>query len=299
MPTDGLVLASDALQVTIRPDKGADIVSIIDRRTDTELMWQAPWGAHPPGAHPFASNSLDHWIARNGGGWNILLPNAGPERSRNGAVLGFHGEAATISWEVLSADAERAHLRTSLLTAPLTIHRSVCIDGAELIVEETLTNESPDPTSFRWGHHPTFGGELIADGVRIEGRCAALSSDPSSFGVGRATESNPVNLDEALPLKTGGAFLLYASKVEGGSIRLVNDDLDLAVELDWPTDVFPWTWIWAELEASAGYPWFRRVRALAIEPHTSVPHLVEEPVLEGSSSTTAAIRLRVSAAQSS
>jgi hypothetical protein len=67
------------------------------------------------------------------------------------------------------------------------------------------------------------------------------------------------------------ALLAYLGGLDEGRYRLVNDELGLAVELTWPVELFPHVWLWQELHASPGFPWFRRAYAMAVEPHTTVP----------------------------
>ena len=43
MPTE-LRLVGDELEVSVRPERGAEISSLAHRRTGTELLFRAPWG---------------------------------------------------------------------------------------------------------------------------------------------------------------------------------------------------------------------------------------------------------------
>lgn len=298
-----LELVSDDLRVAIRPEKGADIVAIEDLRTGVDVLWRAPWGSHQPGAHPFAESSTDYWIARNGGGWNLLLPNAGPQRDGDGGAWGFHGEAAVVSWEVLEVERDRAVLATALLSAPLTVRREVSLAGDRLVIDETIENESPDVVSFRWGHHPTFGSPFIEDGVELElpdGRlrvATATGWGELDDSAGTTWHDWPVASGQDLSrVVDGRAVLAYITGHSPGRYRIVNRRLDLAVELRWPGAVFPWLWLWAELACTPGYPWFRRVRALALEPHSSVPDGPEGCTLHGLGSVSARLELRVTRA---
>jgi hypothetical protein len=45
----------------------------------------------------------------------------------------------------------------------------------------------------------------------------------------------------------------------------------LGFGLSWDADVFPVACLWQEFGATAGFPWFGRGYALAIEPNTSWP----------------------------
>jgi hypothetical protein len=286
-----LVLRSDALRVELLPDKGCDIASIVDRRTDVEVLWQAPWGRRAAHAQPWAADSEVHWMYRLSGGWQILLPHAGTAREVDGAVRGFHGEAGLAVWAVQAATDHSATLSTQLLSAPLAVRRSVVVEGSAVVVEESVTNESPDPAAFSWGHHPTFGAPLVAPGARLEIAARAQRDE------GSATSSAwPMagTTDRSVVPEEPRAVLTYLEDLDEGCYRLVNEKIGLGVEVRWPLDVFPSVWLWQELHASPGFPWFRRAYAMGIEPHTTVPQGGPPAMsLRGGESRTARLELRV------
>lgn len=275
-----LQLASERLLVRVWPRKGCDVVSLVDREKGVELLWQAPWGRRDPGLAPWAASSPEHWVQRVSGGWNVLLPHAGPPREEAGAQLGFHGEAGIVSWSVERADERSAAFRTSLVSAPLTVRRTVGVEGDTLVVEESVTNDSPDPARFSWGHHPTFGAPLVGDGCRIEipARTVELDADMPAVGLpvgcgraGRWPLLGGVDLSVVPSGDEPRALLAYLGELDEGRCRIVNDRLGLGVELRWPLELFPHVWLWQELHGSAGYPWFRRAYAMAVEPHSTIP----------------------------
>jgi hypothetical protein len=47
-----LTLFSDLLEVTVLPDKGADIYALTDRASGIDPLFKAPWGLQPPGSPP-------------------------------------------------------------------------------------------------------------------------------------------------------------------------------------------------------------------------------------------------------
>jgi hypothetical protein len=63
----------------------------------------------------------------------------------------------------------------------------------------------------------------------------------------------------------------YLGGFDAGTASIENDALDLACTLSWDLDVFPYAWLWQELGATAGPPWFGRAYTIAIEPATSFP----------------------------
>ena len=52
-------LTSDTLEVTVLPDKGADIYTITDLASGIDPLFKAPWGLQPPGSQPRDGNGLN------------------------------------------------------------------------------------------------------------------------------------------------------------------------------------------------------------------------------------------------
>lgn len=51
---------------------------------------------------------------------------------------------------------------------------------------------------------------------------------------------------------------------------ITNHDLGLTVRMAWDGTHQPYAWFWQELNWMPGFPWYRRARAFAIEPSTTV-----------------------------
>ena len=49
-------LSSDLLEVTVLPDKGADIYALTDLASGIDSLFKAPWGLQPPGSPPRAGS---------------------------------------------------------------------------------------------------------------------------------------------------------------------------------------------------------------------------------------------------
>ncbi|NJL95128.1 MAG: hypothetical protein HC915_16120 [Anaerolineae bacterium] len=41
--------------------------------------------------------------------------------------------------------------------------------------------------------------------------------------------------------------------------------------LSWDKAAFPYAWYWQEMHSSPGYPWYKGVYVMAIEPASSIP----------------------------
>jgi Domain of unknown function (DUF4432) len=291
MSDDGLLrLVSDRIAVAIWPGKGADILELVDRRTGHNLLWKPPWGRRTLSSQPFAGNSSDYWIQRYAGGWNLLLPHAGTERNEAGATWGFHGEASLISWEVEDATNSHAVLHTTLQSAPLSVRRDVRVADDTLSITELVHNDSRETARFSWGHHPSFGAPFLADGLRLEipARTVQLDTGTATYGLGAEGEAVVRSGEQVevghwptvagvdlsrVPAESDGprALLAYLGNLDDGAYRLINDKLELGFELRWPRAVFPWVWLWQEMRGTPGFPWFRRVYTMAVEPQSTAP----------------------------
>jgi hypothetical protein len=63
---ESLWICSERLQVEVRPAKGADIVSIVDRATGIDVMARSPWGRRELAAALTTGDSQLDWLARYG-----------------------------------------------------------------------------------------------------------------------------------------------------------------------------------------------------------------------------------------
>ncbi len=276
-------LDGDELQVTVLPGRGADISSIVDRRTGTDVLFRPPWTGDVPVPAAEPRNTWTTWHARYRGGWNVLVPNAGDEREVDGVLWPFHGEAATIPWTVAEARRDAVTLTTALTVAPLDLRRTLSVDGSRLRVTTELTNTGPAPVEVFCQEHPAFGAPLIGPDTRIETGARTFLADQTSPG----DRLKPGSVHRWPTARTpGGADLDLAALPARGEPRavfgaltdfdrpyatIVNPGVDLGVSYEWDGALQPHAWFWQELAASEGFPWYRRAYVMAIEPTTTLP----------------------------
>ena len=276
-----LTLSSESLEVRVTPERGADIVQVIDRESGTNLLAESPTGL-PTNDRLAATDSMVAWLNGYPGGWQLLAPNAGPEREHDGVRQGFHGEAALARWTVLSRDEASCELETHLVTAPLHLHRTITIDGPELAVSDTVTNLSPDPTSTRLVQHPAFGSPFLDDDSFVVTSARTLITDadaPGSLASANALDSpdallpaGPIPGSIALPGPGAEASLFAAlTDFESPAATFYSPNRGFGIRLTWDGRVFPHAWFWIEANAGSGWPWFRRLYAVAIEPANVLP----------------------------
>ena len=113
----------------------------------------------PPATRP-------EWLTRYTGGWPILFPNGGDACTVDGVFHGFHGEASISPWTA-KASPESLRLVRRFHTVPVEMQRELTVVGDMLIVRERLRMTGAHPIEVMWGHHPTFGSDLLAGPVEI------------------------------------------------------------------------------------------------------------------------------------
>jgi galactose mutarotase-like enzyme len=280
---DTLTLESGRMQVSVVPDKGADICSIRERSRSMELLFQAPWRGSASRAAPLGLGSQVAWLQRYTGGWQVLCPNAGDERDAYGTRWGYHGEASLVPWTVEQASRHRAIVSVELLSAPLAIVRELELEDDRLIVRQRVTNTSPETIRYAWVEHPAFGSPLIGPGCRLYTGAKSIVSDPATpgslLGAGLQypwpsvtdTSGNPLDLQQFPPPSSPRSVFACLTKFDTPFCAFSNSDLRLGVALRWTQHTHPYAWLWQELHATSGFPWYRRAYAAAIEPANQMP----------------------------
>jgi hypothetical protein len=292
--TPALVLENAAIAVTVIPLKGADIVSLVAKPEGIDVLWRSPWGLPPiAGGTPSASDSAVAWAEAYEGGWQVLFPNGGQAGEYKGVELNYHGEASTTAWDVdgVDTDDDSAQIRLSarLRRSPFRIERVMRLEGDRpvLIIRERVTNVGGEPMEFMWGHHPAYGAPFLSGACRIDTSARTIWADdvydgaanrlepggtfawPTGERDGVATDLSLVPAEDGDPRQTMGFLRDFPGT--HGWYGITNQDLGLGVGLVWPLDVFPYAWFWQEMHASPGYPWYKGIYAMAIEPFTSYP----------------------------
>jgi Domain of unknown function (DUF4432) len=278
-----LTLSNGQIEVTILPDKGADIYSLVHRGTGTDVLFKSPWGVRSPGLWPRAATSMERWIEGYPGGWQLLLPNGGDECAERGATWGFHGEAALVPWSVLDETASTATLETTLFLVPLHIRREMSLEGPVLRVREVVTNLSEESLEVMWSHHPAFGAPFLDGGCILTAGCRSVVADDQDPGALLSPASRhpwpevttPGGQVEDLSRIPGPgqrrAVLAYLVDFDAPYFAITNPRLGMGVGLRWPLEVFDKAWLWQEVHSGSGWPWFGRAYAVAIEPASTIP----------------------------
>ena len=278
-----ITLTSEVFEVVIAPERGADILSLTDLATGVQTLAVSPTGQVTSG--PFVSaDSMVAWTNGYPGGWQLMVPNAGPARMHDGVLQGYHGEASLARWQILEQSESSAVLTTQLFTAPLSLTRSISLTGSELSVTDTITNQSPDPCCFRLGQHPAFGTPFLDEHSYIVMNAAtfmadavapgSLSSPDAAGRPERVLPAGPVPNSLAIPAPGSGESLFGALTdftESSAAATFFSPSQGFGIRLGWERSVYPNAWLWMEANAGAGWPWFRRLYSMAVEPVNVIP----------------------------
>ena len=162
----GVMIASDELRVMVNPDVGGTIVQVTHLGSGLDVLGKVPWDPVDAPITSLAALAETEWLTRFTGGWPLLFPNGGDACNFGGIFHGFHGEASIAPWE-FSASADTIRLRRRFFSVPVDMERELTVERELLIVRERLWSDGTLPVEVMWGHHATFGSDLLAGPVEI------------------------------------------------------------------------------------------------------------------------------------
>lgn len=277
-PVQLLRLTGGGLSAEIDPGRGSDILSLVHLASGVQVLFESPWRRHADRlrAGDVESSSIGSemvWMEHYRGGWQTLFPNAGPPRDVAGAQIGFHGELSTTAWDVVERGEARAALEAELFTVPVRVRRTIELDDGGVSVVDELENTSGVHLHVDYSSHPAFGGEVLDGDCVIQTGARRFTEDPgAAAGSDGSARSHPLPwapLTDVPPPGTSRGMFGWLSEFDAGWASIVNSRIGLAVRLDWDAGRLPYAWIWQELNASEGFPWFGRARTVAIEPSST------------------------------
>jgi len=272
------VIESAALRVRVDPLVGGTITAIEHKGLGASVLGTVPWPTKAGPAETWAAPDETVWLPYYGGGWPILFPNGGDACDFAGTFHGFHGEASLAPWDA-EVDGASLRLTRRFAAVPVEMDREMTVAGELLTIRETLRMQGGQPIRVMWGHHPTFGSDLLAGPFEIQSGARGIIVD-----AGFDSETNPLRPGAGgrwpmVPGKRGSFDLsrptgtlatmtyLHDFAAPWASIRRLDDFV--AAALSWDAAVFPCAWLWCELGGTAAAPWGGKARLIGIEPNTT------------------------------
>jgi len=277
---NAVVIEGESLRVTVDPLIGGTITAVEHKDLGASVLGTTPW--EPEGTPPqsYAAPDEKIWLTRYGGGWPLLFPNGGDACEFGGVFHGFHGEASLAPWE---AAAERAVLRLQrrFHAVPVEMHRELAVEDDLLTIRETVRMLGDQPIRVMWGHHPTFGSDLLDGPFEIQSGARNVTVDDRYDPANNPLRPGAIGRWPTVPGKTGSFDLSRPEGIVAAlaclhdfdspwvSIRRLDDSIGAA--LSWDSRVFPYVWLWYELGGTLEPPWCGKARLIGLEPNTTWP----------------------------
>lgn len=291
-----LTVENDALRLTVLPDKGADMVELVDLRSGIDPLFKGPWGLLPPGSQPREGSGDVEFLANYEGTWQELFPNVNEAASYRGKRIPFHGEVATLPWDVQAEGADALRCTVRCRETPFLLERLIRLEGEELVLDETVTNESDKPAHFVWGHHLVVGPPFLEPGCRLHTAARTITTRPEVWEEtarlapgqrepwpdARLPDGGTVDLSVVPGPEVGSHDDVYLTDLEAGWAAVENPHLGLTFRLEWDPEVFRRVIVWQPYGGALEAP-LRGAYALGVEPWTT--HLNLEEALAAGEAT--------------
>lgn len=278
-----VIMENRFVRSVLLPGMGGKIISLVDKRADTELLWRND--RVPLRVAPFGSGYDDRFV----GGWDELFPNDEPEVLA-GEPFPDHGELWTLPWAVseVAADDQQAWVELTVrppISATLVRRRLTLGGGPELRADYRLTNEGCRDLPFLWKSHvavrlhPDTEISMAARDVLVhEFGNPRVRPPGDTFRWPTVAADGAVHDFRQLPdtPARGVAEFLLATSLERGSCGVGHGGAGSGLTLQWDHATLPSCWLFA----SYGGGW-RGLDVLVLEPCTGYPLSVAAGVAAG------------------
>jgi len=279
-PGDPVVIESEALRVTVDPRVGGTITAVEHKGLGASVLGRTPWEPVAAPMEPPAAPDERTWLTRYGGGWPVLFPNGGDACEYAGVFHGFHGEASVAPWQA-EAGAAVLRLTRRFAAVPVEMRRELTVGGDVLTIRETLHMLGGQPTKAMWGHHPTFGSDLLDGAFEVQSGACSITVDDRYDPVTNPLIPGAIGRWPLVPGKRGPfdlgrpvgsiAAQAYLQNFDSPWMSIRRLDGFVGVALSWDDTVFPCAWLWYELGGTAEPPWCGKARLIGLEPNTTWP----------------------------
>ena len=296
-----LSLENQKIKVVVALGKGADIVELVHKKTDTDFLWHSFNPLKNVNILPTKNSEEGNFLDTYAGGWQELFPAHGHPTSFRGGEIGVHGEAAIYPWDctVLEDTPQciKVHLSVRTIRTPFLLERTMMLkeNDATLYMTQKATNLGCREQDFMWSHHPAFGMPFLDGSVRLhlpgEPTVTYWENDGYNCPFDKDTtgkwptlpgkDGKPVDMSRAYDPEDKIYMEYGISQLAEGKFELINHNKKLGARMLWDKDVFKYIWIWALFCGSEDYPWHGRSYVMGVEPWSSMPGGYEEAKAAG------------------
>src|SRR5262245_14494581 len=161
------------------------------------------------------------------------------------------------------------------------MRRELAVEDDLLTIRETVRMLGARPTRVMWGHHPTFGSDLLDGPIEIQSGARNVMVDdlydpqnnplrPGASGRWLTVAGKTGSFDLSRPAGIVAAVVCPKDfDSPWASIRRLDDSV--AAALSWDAGIFPFAWLWYELGGTPEPPWYGKAWLIGLEPNTTWP----------------------------
>lgn len=254
---DALALENETLRTVVVPQMGGKIVSLLDKRTQTE--WLAAPEGRPFEPVPYGAPFIEQDMS----GWDEMFPTidacAYPAPGEyEGAWLPDHGEVWAMPWSVES-DGDQIVLSVEGKALPYRLTRTLdyaAQDTLRLIYH--LLNTGSERMPYIWAAHPQFdcgsSAEIILPG-HVSRVCNTTAEEwgwgapETQYDWPEAVDASgqPARLDKVGPASLRKARKVYALPDTRLSwMGLLRKPFEDWLRMSWPAESVPYFGLWVD-----------------------------------------------------
>lgn len=247
-----LLLENEILKVTIMPDWGSKLSSIIYKPLGHELLWQNP-------SKNFIKNKYeDNYIMGEFAGFDEMFPSIDrffyEDFPWAGIEVPDHGEVWALPWSYKIED-NLLIMSVFGIRFPYQLKKTVELSENCIQINYTVKNHSPFKFSYIWAAHPLFNTVEDMEFIVPEGmnkivnayQSVTLGSygKPYSFPLDLKTDGSEINMS-IVPKKNDFGYQKYffIEKVTEGWCFLYNPEEQLNIGLSYPLKKVSYLGMW-------------------------------------------------------
>jgi galactose mutarotase-like enzyme len=297
-----IILENEFLRAVINVGRGAMVPELLYKPRDLDVLYKNPNGMRPHDTFTLSSYENHPLADHHPGGWYECFPSGSAPVRQEGVHIGFHGEIWGLPFELNSAtesDTECSATMTAYtIRTPWKLEKTFSMkkNDPTLYLKETATNLGAIDLTVMWGQHPYFGAPFIDDKCRLELPATGFFDHSEDPMIRRRwpMDANGRDLTKVGGQKSGIGRMVFVTDFETGKYRIVSPTWNVALEMCWDADKFPYCWMYENCNQKAGWG---RSYGIAVEPFTGLPKAIEEGhgvlPIKGGESETVAFEMRI------
>jgi len=279
---DRLVLANARARVAIDAAHGAEITEFLVLPPGLDIVASGPRGSRTLSGDPDLA-----FIDRYHGGWQEVFPNGGAPSTWEGVRFGQHDEVWRRAWTIEHRTESEATLtvETRLLPFGLRKEMRLVAGSPRLEVRERVIATGDRSYPAMWGQHLAYGpGFLVPgtrltlpDGVQVRPHPEAINPprrlfapEPGRYPILRGWAGESFDL-RGLPPSGAASDIAYAGPFDDPAWYQLTRPDGVELRVEWGARALPYLWLWYELGATVGAPWYGTLFAVGLEPNSSRP----------------------------